>query len=120
MLAQRLVLLNFVTRVGNVVVLPPVDGEGDPEGTCCVLETAGPFDLSFMLCHVLSLMQLHVLRPSGLRQLHLDLLRSALSLSAWVIIGALRWGIDLRSLSFCFVSYSSETSYYIIYLKVLL
>lgn len=38
-------LLNFVERVGNTVVLPPVDddwGGGYPEGTCCLAETAGP------------------------------------------------------------------------------
>lgn len=37
-------LLNFVERVGNTVVLPPVDDDwgGYPEGTCCLAETAGP------------------------------------------------------------------------------
>lgn len=42
MLAQRLALLSFVERAGNAELVPPVDGEGDPEGTCCVVETAGP------------------------------------------------------------------------------
>lgn len=42
-------LLNFVERVGNTVVLPPVDDDwggvgvgGYPEGTCCLAETGGP------------------------------------------------------------------------------
>lgn len=34
--------MNFAVRAGNTVVLPAADGEGDPEATCCVVETAGP------------------------------------------------------------------------------
>lgn len=52
-------------------------------------------------------MLLRVPRPLGLRQLHLDLQRSAL-LSTWVIIAILHWGTDPRSCSFCLLSYSSE------------
>jgi len=34
--------LSFAEREGNAALLPPVDGEEDPEGTCCGAETAAP------------------------------------------------------------------------------
>lgn len=92
--------MNFVERVGNTVVRLPVDDEGGPRRHLLPSGDSRPFDLGLMSvpCSV-SLMQRHVPCPSGLRQPHLDLWRFAFSLSVWVIISVLHWGVDLRPLS---------------------
>lgn len=98
--------------------MPPVDGEGGPRRHLLRGGDSRAFDLGLMSCHVLSLMLLRVPRPLGLRQLHLDLQRSAF-LSAWVIIAVLHRGIGPRSHSFSPVTYSSGTPDDIYILKYL-
>lgn len=108
MRTRRLVFFELLQRgAGNTLVLP-VDVEGGPRRHLLRSGDSRPFDLGLMSRHVLSLTLLGVPRPLGLRQLHLDLLRSAL-LAAGVISAALHWGFDPSS--FCLVSYSGETSH---------
>lgn len=56
-LVRRLVLLNFVERVGNTVVLPPVDDDWGvvPRRHLLPSGDSRPFDLGLMSCHVLCL-----------------------------------------------------------------
>lgn len=102
-LVRRLVLLNFVERVGNTVVLPPVDDDwgGVPRRHLLPSGDSRPFDLGLMSCHVLCLScsdTCHVRQDYVSPTLICRGLLS-LSLSVWVIISILHWGIDLKSLS---------------------
>lgn len=95
-------LLNFVERVGNTVVLPPVDDDwGVPRRHLLPSGDSRPFDLGLMSCHVLCLScsdTCHVRQDYVSPTLICRGLLS-LSLSVWVIISILHWGIDLKSLS---------------------
>lgn len=96
--------MNFVERVGSTVVLPPVDddwGGGVPRRHLLPSGDSRPFDLGLMSCHVLCLScsdTCHVRQDYVSPTLICRGLLS-LSLSVWVIISILHWGIDLKSLS---------------------